>query len=94
MSRRKNFRQPDWLIELSPRKNVEQQIVGIRSTFSGSTFFPLVEIRLKNLKLFHIELSHSNNYAVQYRNQRDTTQPWRSATNNKQRHHAINDLRF
>ena len=47
MSRRKNFRQSDWLIELSPWKNVEPLIVGIRSTFRGSTFFRLVEIRLK-----------------------------------------------
>ena len=31
MSRRKNFRQSNWLIELSPRKNVEPRIVGIRS---------------------------------------------------------------
>ena len=47
MSQRKNFRQSDWLIELSRRKNVEPRIVGIRSTFCGSTFFRLVEIRLK-----------------------------------------------
>ena len=46
MSRRKNLRQSDWQIELSPRKNVEPRIVGIRSTFRGSTFFRLVEIRL------------------------------------------------
>ena len=46
MSRRKNFRQSDWLIALSPRKNVEPRIVGIRSTFRGSTFFRLVEIWL------------------------------------------------
>ena len=45
MSRRKSFRQSDWLIELSPRKNVEPRIVGICSTFRGSTFFRLVEIR-------------------------------------------------
>ena len=36
------------LIELSPRKNVEPRIVGIRSTFRGSTFFRLVKIRLKS----------------------------------------------
>ena len=48
MSRRKDFRQSNWLIELSPRKNVELRIVGIRSTFRGSTFFRLVEIRLKD----------------------------------------------
>ena len=47
MSRRKNFRQSNWLIELSPRKNVEPRIVGQRSTFRGSTLFRLVEIRLK-----------------------------------------------
>ena len=47
MSRRKNLRQSDWQIELSPQKNVEPRIVGIRSTFRGSTFFRLVEIRLK-----------------------------------------------
>ena len=47
MSRRKSFRQSNWLIELSPRKNVEPRIVGLRSTFRGSTFFRLVEIRLK-----------------------------------------------
>ena len=46
MSRRKKFRQSNWLIGLSPRKNVDPQIVGIRSTFRGSTFFRLVEIRL------------------------------------------------
>ena len=46
MSRWKNFRQSNWLIELSPRKNVEPRIVGIRSTFHSSTFFRLVEIRL------------------------------------------------
>ena len=46
MSRRKNFRPSNWLIELSPRKNVEPRIVGLRSTFRGSTFFRLVEIRL------------------------------------------------
>ena len=46
MSRRKSFRQSNWLIELSPRKNVEPRIVGLRSTFRGSTFFRLVEIRL------------------------------------------------
>ena len=40
MSRRKTFRQSDWPIELSPRKNVEPRIIGIRSTFRGSTFFP------------------------------------------------------
>ena len=47
MSRRKNFWQSHWQMELSPRKNVEQRIVGIRSTFRGSTFFRLVEIRPK-----------------------------------------------
>ena len=47
MSRLKNFRQSNWLIELSPRKNVEPRIVGIPSTFCGSTFFRLVEIWLK-----------------------------------------------
>ena len=47
MSRRKDFRQSDWPIELSPRKNVEPRIVGICSTFRGSTFFRLVEIRPK-----------------------------------------------
>ena len=46
MSKQKNFRQSHWLIELSPRKNVEPRIVGIRSTFRGSTFSRLVEIRL------------------------------------------------
>ena len=46
MSGRKDLRQSDWQIELSPRKNVEPRIVGIRSTFRGSTFFRLVEIRL------------------------------------------------
>ena len=46
MSRRKNFMQSNWLSELSPRKNVEPRIVGIRSTFRGSTFFRVVEIRL------------------------------------------------
>ena len=45
MSRRKNFRQSHWVMELSPRTNVELRIVGIRSTFRGSTFFRLVEIR-------------------------------------------------
>ena len=40
LSRRKIFRQYYWLIELLPRKNVEPRIVGIRSTFCGSTFFP------------------------------------------------------
>ena len=44
MSRRKNFRQSNWPIEFSPRKNVDQRIVGIRSTFRGSTFFRLEEI--------------------------------------------------
>ena len=44
--KRKNFRQSHWLIELSPRKNFEALIVGIRSTFRGSTFFRLVEIQL------------------------------------------------
>ena len=33
MSRRRNFQQSNWLIELSPRKNVEPRIVGICSTF-------------------------------------------------------------
>ena len=47
MSRRKNFRQSNWVIELSPRKNVEPPIVRLCSTFCGSTFFRLVEIRLK-----------------------------------------------
>ena len=47
MTRRKNFRQSNWLIELWPRKNVEPRIVGIRSTFRGSTFYRLVETRLK-----------------------------------------------
>ena len=46
MLRRRNFQQSNWLIELLPRKNVEPRIVGIRSTFRGSTFFRLVEIRL------------------------------------------------
>ena len=45
MSRRKNFRQSNWLIELSPRKNFEPRIVGICPTFRGSTVFRLVEIR-------------------------------------------------
>ena len=48
MSKRKNFRQSNCLIELSPRKNVEPRIVGIRSTFRGSTFFRLVDIRLNS----------------------------------------------
>ena len=39
MSRRKNFRQSNWLIELSPRKNVEPRIVGIRSIFAARHFF-------------------------------------------------------
>ena len=47
MSRRKDFRQSDWPIELSPRMNVEQRIVGIRSTFRGSTFFRLVVGEMK-----------------------------------------------
>ena len=47
MSSRKSFRQSNWLIELSPRKTVEPRIVGLRSTFRGSAFFRLVEIRLK-----------------------------------------------
>ena len=38
----------NWLIELSPRKNVEPRIVGLCSTFRGSTFFRLVEIRLNH----------------------------------------------
>ena len=38
MLRRKNLRQSNWLIELSPRESVEPQIVGICSTFRGSTF--------------------------------------------------------
>ena len=46
MSRLKNFRQSNWLIELSPWKNVEPRIAGIRSTFRGSTFFRKVETRL------------------------------------------------
>ena len=45
MLRRENFWQSDWLIELSPRKNVAPRIVGIRSTFHGSTFFHLVKIK-------------------------------------------------
>ena len=40
MSRRKNFRQSNWLIELSLRKNVESRVVGIRSTFSRLDIFP------------------------------------------------------
>ena len=44
----KYFQQSDWPIELSPRNNVKPQIVGIRSTFRGSTFFRLVEIRHVN----------------------------------------------
>ena len=47
MLRQENFRQSNWLIELSPQKNVEPRIVGTRSTFRGSTFFRLTEIRLK-----------------------------------------------
>ena len=58
MSRRKNFRQSNWLIEFSPRKNVEPRIVGIRSTFRGSTFFRLVEIRLKSIKVLWFQLSY------------------------------------
>ena len=46
MPRPKNFRQSNWLIELSSRKNVEPQIVGLCSSFRGSTFFRLVEIQL------------------------------------------------
>ena len=53
MSRRESFRQSNWLIELPPRKNVDPRIVGIRSTFRGSTFFRLVEIRLKRLYWFY-----------------------------------------
>ena len=48
MSRRKTFRQSNWLIELSPRKNIEPRIVPrivIRSTFRFSTFFSLIEKR-------------------------------------------------
>ena len=41
MSRRKNFRQSNWLIELSPQKNVELLIVGQRSTFLRLDNFPL-----------------------------------------------------
>ena len=47
MSRRKNFQQSNWLLELSRRKNVEPRIVGIRSIFRGSTFCCLAKIRLK-----------------------------------------------
>ena len=47
MSRLKNFRQSNWLIELSLQKNVKHGIVGMRSTFHGSTFFRLGEIPLK-----------------------------------------------
>ena len=47
MSRWKNFRQSHWLMELSPRKNVEPRIVGIRSTFRSSTFFRLVRSGFK-----------------------------------------------
>ena len=46
MSKPRKFRQSNWLIGLSPRKNVEPRIVGIRSTFRCSTFFRLLEIRL------------------------------------------------
>ena len=38
MSRRKNFQQSHWLIELSPRKYFEPHLVGICSTFRGSKF--------------------------------------------------------
>ena len=68
MSKRKIFRQPHWLIELSPRKNVEPRIVGIRSTFRGSTFFCLVEIRLKWLhKKQHFSWSPAMSNEVSYR---------------------------
>ena len=60
MSMRKNFRQSNWLIELSPRKIVEPQIVALRSTFRGSTFFRLVEIRLYTGLL-------SRNYLLNFR---------------------------
>ena len=39
---------PGGKMSLSPRKSVEQRIVGIRSTFCGLTFARLVEIQLKN----------------------------------------------
>ena len=45
MSWRKDFQLSDWPFELSPRMKVEPRIVGIRSTFRGSTFFRLAEIR-------------------------------------------------
>ena len=35
MSRRKNFKQSDWLIELSPRKNFEPRIVEIVLLFAA-----------------------------------------------------------
>ena len=38
MSRKINFQQFDWLIKLSPRKNVEPRIVGIRPTFAARHF--------------------------------------------------------
>ena len=61
MSRRKNFRQSNWLIQLSPRKNAEPRIVGIRSTFCGATFFRLVEIRLNSSSIGdHISKSGHN----------------------------------
>ena len=47
MSPWKNFQQSNWLTDLSPRKNIEPRIVGILSTFRGSTFSRLVEIQLK-----------------------------------------------
>ena len=37
---RGSFQQSNWLIESSPWKNVESQIVGIRSTFSAQDFPP------------------------------------------------------
>ena len=58
MSRWKNFRQSNWLIELLPRKIVEPRIVGIRSTFRGSIFFRFVEIWLKGIDMA-ISTSHN-----------------------------------
>ena len=57
-------------------------------------FIWVVTIHKITCRLLQIELSHSNNYAMQCRSQGDKTQPWGGATTNTQRYHTIKNFKI
>ena len=78
-----------WSMEYGLRARTKQFIeFGLKISFTPCYFF-------KNTrKLLHIELSNSNNYAVQRRSQWDTMLLWRCATSNTKRYYTINNLKI